>query len=187
MDFVDDDNEPFDIRDVDDADDFDEDELEDATEDDVDLVIGAYREDGQATVVAMDFDLANDFDELLLQLRRFPGDHGVFGFVSVAGEFFVVAHVRGREVKVVLSDATAANDWPIARDVVDYLGEDIPDEDDDPFAVGDFDMLSTFGISAFELENIANDDEDSDESVSTIAAKLKLEREFEAAAAEFDV
>lgn len=185
MDFGEDDNEPFDLLDAEDAEGFD-DELEDATEDDVDLVIGAYREGGQPNVVAMDFDLANDFDELLLQLRRFPGDHGSFGFVSVAGDFFVLTHVRGRDVKVVLSDATAAQDWPIARDVVDYLGEDLPDEDDDPFAVGDFDMLASFGVDSFELEAIANDDEDSDVSIAAIAAKLKLEREFDAAVAEFD-
>lgn len=125
---------------------------------------------------------------MIRQLGRIPGDHGAFGFVSIAGDFFVLVHVRGQDVKVLLSDVTAATDWPLARDVADYLGEDIPDEDDDDSApVGDLDMLEIFGVDSFELEAIASDyDMDSDEQVSAVAAKLKVEREFEAAVATFD-
>lgn len=192
MDVFDEDAEPFDLRDedVDDSDDgYDEDgdELEDATEDDVDLVIGAYREDGKPYAVPMDFDLANDLDEFVRQLGRIPGDNGAFGFVSIAAEFFIVVHARGRDVKVLLSDVTSAADWPIARDVVDFLGEDVPDEDEDSAPVGDLDMLEAQGISSFELEAIATDyDEDADELVARIARKLKLQREFEAARGAFD-
>lgn len=194
MDVFDEDAEPFDLRDedVDDSDDdYDEDDdydLEDASEDDVDLVIAAYREDGKPYAVPLDFDLANDLDELVRQLSRIPGDNGAFGFVSVAGDFFVLVHARGRDIKVLLSDITAATDWPIARDVVDFLGEDVPDDDDDDSSpVGDLDMLAAQGISAFELEAIATDyDEDSDELVARIARKLHLQREFEAALSSFD-
>ena len=48
------------------------------------------------------------------------------GFVSLVEEVFVIARVRGQHVQVLLSDGSAAGDWPIARDVADYLGEDIP-------------------------------------------------------------
>ena len=123
MDAFDEDAEPFDLkddRDLEAADDSEEeffdDDLEDAGEDDIDLVVAVYREDGKATAVPMDFDLANDLDELIRQLGRLPGDSGADGYVSVAGEFFVICRVRGRVVEVLLSDATAANDWPIARD-----------------------------------------------------------------------
>lgn len=199
MGVFDEDAEPFDLgdEDVDDTeDDFDGDdlgddddyELEDASEDDIDLVIAAYREDGEPHAVALDFDLANDLDELIRQLGRIPGDHGAFGFVSIDGDFFVLVHVRGQDVKVLLSDVTAATDWPIARDVVDFLGEDVPDDDDDDsMPVGDFDMLEIFGVDSFELEAIASDyDTDSDEQVATIADKLKIRREFGAAVATFD-
>lgn len=199
MGVFDEDAEPFDLRDedVDDTeddfdgdgdDDDDDDELEDASEDEIDLVIAAYREDGEPHAVAFDFDLANDLEELIRQLGRIPGDHGAFGFVSIDGDIFVMVHVRGQDVKVLLSDVTAATDWPIARDVVDFLGEDMPDEDDDDSTpVGDMDMLEIFGIDSFELEAIASDyDTDSDEQVATIADKLKIGREFEAAVATFD-
>lgn len=183
--------EPFNLKDdVDDSDDDDYDDyddLEDASEDDVDLVVALYREDGQATVVPMDFDLANDFDELIRQLSRLPGDSGADGWVSVAGEFFVLCRVRGRTVEVLLSDATAANDWPLARDVVDYLGEEVPDEDEDSFPIGDLELYAASGLRGFELEAITTDyDEDSDELLRVIARKLKVGDEFERAAESFD-
>lgn len=191
MDVFDEDAEPFDLKDDEeldeDTDDEIDDDLEDATEDDVDLVVAAYREDGLPQVVPLDFDLANDLDELIRQLTRLPGDSGADGFVSVAGEFFVICRVRGRSVEVLLSDSSAAHDWPIARDVLDYLGEELPDEDDDSAPVGDLEMFSASGLRAFELEAIATDyDEDSDELLMQIAQRLKIGEQFASAAGSFD-
>lgn len=195
MDVFDEDAEPFDLKndedlDTDDEsdDDFDDDfDLEDATEDDVDLVVAAYREDGVPQVVPLNFDLANDLDELIRQLTRLPGDSGADGFVSVAGEFFVICRVRGRSVEVLLSDASSASDWPIARDVVDYLGEEVPDDDDDSAPMGDMEMFSANGLQAFELEALATDyDEDSDELLMQIAQRLRIGDEFAAAVSSFD-
>ena len=190
VDVFDEDAEPFDLSDegddVDDED-LDFDDLEDATEDDVDLVVALYREDGKAVAVPLDYDLANDLDELVSQLSRLPGDSGADGWVSVAGEFFVICRVRGRTVEVLLSDITAAQDWPIARDVVDYLGEEMPDEDDDSVPLGDLEMYAASGLRAFELEAIATDyDEDSDVLLGRIAKKLKVADVFERAAEAFD-
>ncbi len=188
------DAEPFDLEDeddleLDDDDDFDyDDDLEDASEDDVDLVVAAYREDGEPVVVPLDFELANDLDELISQLSRLPGDSGADGFVSVAGDFFVIVRARGRTVEVLLSDATAATEWPIARDVLDYLGEDIPDDDEEEsYPVGDLEMFAPSGLRALELEAIATDyDQDSFDSLELIARKLKIGDQFNAAAASFD-
>jgi putative tRNA adenosine deaminase-associated protein len=189
VDVFDEDAEPFDLKDdadVEEDDDY-EDDLEEATEDDVDLVVALYREDGKATAVPLDFDLANDLDELIRQLGRLPGDSGADGWVSIGGEFFVLCRVRGRTVEVLLSDATAANDWPIARDVVDYLNAELPDEDDDPSPLGDLEMYAASGLRAFELEAIATDyDEDSDVLLGQIATRLKMSAEFERAAESFD-
>ena len=193
MDVFDEDAEPFDLKDdaENDDDDFEDDEddydLEDASEDDVDLVVALYREDGKPVAVPLDYDLANDLDELIRQLGRLPGDSGADGWVSIGGEFFVLCRVRGRTVEVLLSDATAANDWPIARDVVDYLNAELPDEDDDPSPLGDLEMYSASGLRAFELEAIATDyDEDSDVLLGQIATRLKMSAEFERAAESFD-
>jgi len=195
VDAFDEDAEPFDLKDDrdvaadDDSDDeaYDDYDLEDAGEDDVDLVVAVYREDGKATAVPLDFDLANDLDELIRQLNRLPGDSGADGYVSIAGEFFVICRVRGRSVEVLLSDATAANDWPIARDVLDYLGEEIPDEEDEPAPVGDLEMFAAKGLHSFELEAIATAyDEDSDELLMRIAQRLRIADVFGRAADSFD-
>ena len=159
----------------------DDDDLEDAAEDEIDFVLAAYREDGQPYVQALAKDLANDFDELIIQLRRLPGDAGALGFVSLVEEVFVIARVRGQHVQVLLSDADAAADWPIARDVADYLGEEIPDEDedDDGEPMGDLGMLADLGLSEFDLTAIIDDlDLSSDQMLIEVADKLKLNPQF---------
>ena len=194
MDVFDEDAEPFDLKDdaENDDDDFEDDEddydLEDASEDDVDLVVALYREDGKPVAVPLDYDLANDLDELIRQLQRLPGDSGADGWVSIGGDFFVICRARGRAVEVLLSDISAAHDWPIARDVVDYLGAELGDEDDDESGtVGDLEIYAASGLRGFEMEAIATDyDEDSEVLLGRIAEKLKIGAEFERAAEAFD-
>ncbi len=108
----------------------DDDYPEDAAEEDIDLVVALYREDGQPVVLALDAELANDFEGLIAQLRRVPGDGGAIGMVSLATEVFVLVRVRGKHVQVLLSDAGAADDWPIARDVLDYLGIELSEDEE---------------------------------------------------------
>jgi len=168
--------------DDDDEDEDDEDEPEDAGEDEIDFVLAAYREDGQPVVQALAPELANDLDELVVQLRRLPADAGSLGFVSLVEEVFVLARVRGQHVQVLLSDGTAANDWPIARDVADLLGVDIPDPDDEPEPLGDLDLLADMGLSELDLGAIVDDiDLSSDQMVAAIADKLKLGAQFRGA------
>ena len=164
-----------------DDDDADEDEPEDATDEEIDFVLAAYREDGQPFVQELSKDLANDLDELIVQLRRLPGDAGALGFVSLVEDVFVIARVRGQHVQVLLSDGSAADDWPIARDVADYLGEEIPDDDEEEEAepMGDLGILSDLGLSDFDMGAITADlDLSSDEMLLAIADKIKLNPQF---------
>ena len=183
---ADDDLEDDDEEDEDDEE--DDDYPEDATEEDIDLVVALYREDAKPAALALRLDLANDLDELINQLHRVPGEAGVLGVVSVAGDFFVMARVRGKKIQVLLSDAIAANDWPIARDAADYLGADIPEDEDDSGPVGDLDILADVGVSELDLEALASDlDADSDEIVERLAKRLGYAAVFKKAAAAFDV
>ncbi|PFG18348.1 putative tRNA adenosine deaminase-associated protein [Propionicimonas paludicola] len=179
-----------DLDDEDDEDDVDdEDYPDDATEDDIDLVIALYREDGQAVALPLELDLANDLEALITQLRRMPGDGGALGLVSIASEVFVIVRVRGKHVQVLCSDIVAATDWPLARDVVDFLGAELPDEDseDDGFPVGDLDILADLGLHDFELEALAEDyEEDSATLVEQIATRIKFGPEFTKALATFE-
>lgn len=167
------DDDESDEDDEDDEDDDEDDYPEDATEDDIDLVAALYREDGEPAATALDLELANDLDGLIDALRRVPGDAGSVGVVSIDSDFFVVVRVRGPKVELFLSDVSAALDWPIARDAADFLGVDLPDEDDDSEPVGDFDLFADAGLSEMELEALTTDDDaDPLESLEAIVEKL---------------
>ena len=172
-----------------DDDEEDEDDYpEDATEDEIDLVVALYREDGQPVVLALGMELASDLDELINQLRRIPGDGGAVGLISIASEFFVIVRVRGKHVQVLLSDELAATDWPIARDVADFLGSELPEDDEDAGPIGDLDILADVGIPDFEIEALCDSDDDSDVLVERIAKKLKFLPQYrKAVQAAFDL
>ncbi len=188
-DFDDDEYESFDLEDsgvdsdaeadaVDDG--SDDDDLDDAAPDEIDFVVAAYREDGQPMVQALAADLANDLDELIVQLRRLPGDAGAVGFVSLVEEVFVIARVRGQHVQLLLSDGGAATEWPIARDVADMLGEEIPDPDEEEAEpMGDLGILSDLGVSDFDMSTIIDNlDLSSDQMLIEIADKIKIGPQF---------
>ena len=105
MDVFDEDAEPFDLKDdadVEEEDDDYEDDLEEATEDDVDLVVALYREDGKATAVPLDFDLANDLDELIRLLRDEFGvsvlliEHDMKLVMNISDRIYVMEY--GKEI-----------------------------------------------------------------------------------------
>jgi putative tRNA adenosine deaminase-associated protein len=181
-----DDEDDSDVDEVDDDEDGD-DYPDDATEDDIDLIVALYREDGSPVALALDYELANDLEALITQLRRMPGDGGAVALVSIASEVFVIVRVRGKHVQAFCSDAVAAADWPIARDVLDMLGLEVPEDDDDSTPVGDLGILADAGLHDFELEAMAEDyDEDSATLVERIATRIKFGDEFAKALASFE-
>jgi len=161
----------------DELDDDEEDELEDATDEEIDFVIAAYREDGQLYVQSLASDLANDLEELIVQLRRLPGDAGALGFVSLVEEVFVLVRVRGQHVQVLLSDGGATEDWPIAHDVADLLGDEGDDEDEEP--LGDLGIVADLGLGEFDMGAILDNlDLSSDQMLIEIAEKINLNPQF---------
>ena len=156
----------------DDADDDDEDYPDDANEDEIDVVVALYREDGTPIVQSMELELANDLDALIEALRRIPGDAGAVGMVSIDQDVFVIVRVRGRVVQLMLSDSIAAQDWPIARDAVDYLGVDAPEDEDDSEPVGDLDLFADVGLPELEMEAICEEADDSLEALEEIGEKV---------------
>jgi len=179
----DDDDDESDDDDSDDSDDY----PDDATEDDVDLIVALYREDGSPVALALDYNLANDLEALITQLRRIPGDGGAVALVSIAAEVFIIVRVRGKHVQAFCSDAVAAADWPLARDVVDMLGLEVPEDEDESVPIGDLDILADAGLHDFELEAMAEDyDEDAATLVERIATRIKFGPEFAKALASFE-
>ena len=174
--------------DADESDDEDSDDYpDDATEDDIDVIVALYREDGVPVALALDYELANDLEALATQLRRMPGDGGAVALVSIASEVFIIVRVRGKHVQAFCSDAVSAADWPLARDVLDMLGIEVPEDDDDSVPVGDLGILADAGLHDFELEAMAEDyDEDSATLVERIATRIKFGPEFARAIASYE-
>lgn len=125
--------------------------------------------------------LASDLDGLVAAVRRQPGD-GAFALVDVAGEFFVVVRADGREVRLLLSDVTAAAEWDLADQVLASLGLDVPDDDelDRVEPAGDLDVFDDLGVGALEVSVLLSDlDAYADELLSALAARLGFGQRYE--------
>jgi putative tRNA adenosine deaminase-associated protein len=148
-------------------------------EDDVDFAVAAYRDDGEWQLVELHPSVAEDLENLTDALGRFPSDVGVLGMVSMDDDFFVLVRKVGTQVRMLLSDVTAAKDWPLAGGVADLV--DVPDpDDDDPRPAGDLDIISDLGMAALELGVLCDDDDlYPDEILGDVATRLGFGDAFE--------
>ena len=153
------------------------------------MALVIFREDGVWQSGVLPERVADDLDGLIAVLRQQPGEVGAIGLVNVADEFFVAVRVRGDEVKMLLSDVTAAVAWDLARQVVERLGIDPPGDDDleDVWPAGDMSIFLDLGFDEMELGAVLADlDAYADEMLLAIAAGLGFsdvyDRAVEAAA-----
>lgn len=153
------------------------------------LAVVVYREDGRWQSGVLPETVTDDLDGLVGVLRQQPAENGALGLVNVADEFFVAVRVRGEEVRLLLSDVTAAVAWDLARQVVQELGLDAPGEDDlaDVWPAGDLSIFTDLGLDEMELGAVLADlDAYADEMLLAIAGRLGFsevyDRALEAAA-----
>jgi putative tRNA adenosine deaminase-associated protein len=176
------------------ADDPDDRELEDEEEDDAALsfAIAVYREDDQWEADMLPFALTSNLDRLIHALRQQPSISGTIGLVDIGDEFFVALRVLGERVSVFLSDITAAWDWPLAEQVLEYLDIPVPDEEELEavlregkqmvLPVGDLSIFADLGMDEMELVALSGDRELlPDEVLSSIAARLGFSQPYERA------
>ena len=126
----------------------------------IDFALAAYREEGVWALEEVAHDVLEDLDTFAAALRRFPGDFGALGLVGVDEDFFLVVRVAGPEVRLLLSDVTAAEEWELASSVVEHLGLPTPEDDDEPEPAGDLDLLSDLGMSAMDLGALLDDEDE---------------------------
>jgi putative tRNA adenosine deaminase-associated protein len=140
----------------------------------VDFALVAYREENIWRVQEIaDDDRVHDLDVLAAELRRYPGDFGSLGLVSVDEDFFVLVRVAGEHTRVLLSDVTAATEWPIARSVVQTLQLPMPSDEDDQVPAGDLGIVADLGLAAMDMGALLDDyDLYPDEVLGDIAHKL---------------
>ncbi len=153
------------------------------TDDSTDFAVAAYRDDGVWQVASLPRRAGEDLCALLATLRQLPGDVGSIAMVSVHDDFFVAARMVGADARLVLSDASAALEWQLAREVLDSLDAvDGAAQDGSTRAepAGDLDLFADLGLGAGELEDLCDDlDLYPDEACGEIAARLGFGPQFD--------
>jgi putative tRNA adenosine deaminase-associated protein len=146
----------------------------------VDFALVAYREEGVWQLERLDRHVAGDLDGFATELRRYPGDGGSIGLVSVDEDFFFLVRVLGPQARLLLSDVTAATDWPIARSLVEHLDLPLPDDEEDQEPAGDLGIVADLGMGAMDMGALLDDvDLYPDEMLSDIAARLGFGRLYD--------
>lgn len=150
----------------------------------VDFAFIAWREEGRWLLTTAPPPAADSVFDLVAYARRQQGESGSLAFVAVADEFFVCLRVQGARARVLLSDVTAALDWPIADEAADLLGVDVEDvenrlDEDLLEPAGDLTLLADLGFPAEELDYLCRDpDLFPDEQVAAIADRVGFAREL---------
>jgi putative tRNA adenosine deaminase-associated protein len=125
-----------------------------------DFSVVVFREDDAWEVELLPAALTENLEGLIHALRQQPSIGGTIGLAAVGDDFFVALRVIGSQVSVLLSDPTAAVDWPLARQVLDYLDIPAPEDDDDldqVFPAGDMSIFADLGIDEMELGALSGD------------------------------
>jgi putative tRNA adenosine deaminase-associated protein len=146
----------------------------------VDFALVAYREENVWRLEEIAEERLHDLDALTTELRRYPGDFGSLGLVSIDEDFFVLVRVAGESVRVLLSDVTAATEWPIARSIVEHLEIPMPEDEDEQLPAGDLGIVADLGLPAMDMGALLDDYElYPDEILGDIAHKLGFGALFE--------
>jgi putative tRNA adenosine deaminase-associated protein len=143
--------------------------------DDTDFVIIVYREEDQWEADVLPAAVTADFTGFLEVLSQQPSLGGTIGFVGVGDEAFIAVRVLGTEVSALLSDVLAAVDYSLAREVLEFLEIDVPDEDDvdQILPAGDLSIFADLGLDEMDLGMIVGDvDLYPDDAVLQIAERL---------------
>ena len=149
-----------------------------------DFCIAVYREDSAWEAEVLPVAVIGSFDSIIHALRQQPSIGGVFGLAAVGDDFFVIIRVTGGNISVFLSDLTASVDWPLAKQVLEYLDIPVPyDEDlDQVLPAGDLSILADLGVDEMELCALSGDlDLFPDEVLASLARRVGFGAAFDRA------
>ena len=142
------------------------------------FAVAAHREGSEWQIEPLPPTVLDDLGVLLSALRSQPPEGGPFVVACVEDEFFVIARQDGRRISLLLSDLTAAVEFPLAEQAMTRLGEDAPadDELDDVFPVGDLELFSDLDLAEDEMEDILDDIEaPPEELLDVIMERIELD------------
>jgi putative tRNA adenosine deaminase-associated protein len=146
----------------------------------VDFAVVVFREEGQWQVGSLPHKAATELPALLHAVRQQPSEGPTFAICSYGDDFFLVIRPDGDDVRLMLSDATAAGDWPVAREALDLVDEPQPEDDEAAAPAGDLDIFADLGIDSMELVAVCSDLEAyPDEMLGQVAARIGFGPQFE--------
>ena len=148
------------------------------------FAVVAFRDGAQWRVEPLPPAVLDDLGVLLSALRSQPPEGGPFVIACVEDEFFVIARLDGRRVSLLLSDLTAAVEFPLAEQAMSRLGEDPPadDELDEVWPVGDLELFSDLDLAEDEMEEILDDlDALPEEMLDSIVERIGIAEQYGAA------
>jgi putative tRNA adenosine deaminase-associated protein len=153
-------------------------EVSDAEVGEIDLAVVAYRDEGDWNLAELPDRSLDSVDTIANELRRYPGENGALALISVAEDFALLVRAQGSLVRVLLSDASAATDWSLARSAVHHIGIHV-DVDDEPAPAGDLAILADAGLSARDLGALLDEDLYPEEILSEVADAVGFGPKFD--------
>lgn len=148
----------------------------------VDFVLAVYQEADEWRVEPLRADLAGDLDGLVGVLRQRPADRGGMGLISVDDDFFVAVRVLADDVRYLLSDVTAATDWPLARVVLQRLGLPMPEEEERVQPAGDLGIFADYGVTSITVAAVCDEiDWYPEDMIGELADQMGFTQQYEAA------
>ncbi|MGI8435226.1 MAG: tRNA adenosine deaminase-associated protein [Nocardioidaceae bacterium] len=141
-----------------------------------------YRQDGIWEVGELPPAITGDLRAVVAAVSQQEGGGGPFALVDIADEFFVVVRLVAGQVRLLLSDVTAAVAWDLAAQVCEALDLDVPADDDldEVWPAGDLGIFDDLGVDEMELGAILSDVElYADEMLSALARRLGFADAFE--------
>jgi putative tRNA adenosine deaminase-associated protein len=147
--------------------------------DDVDLAVVAYLDEGDWYVQELPEHALGSVDAIAHELRRYPAETGAVAMISVDEDWLLIVRVLGAGVRLLMSDASAATDWTLARSAIDELGLPV-DEDDEQVPAGDLSIVADLGTPPIELAELLDDfDLYPEEILSEVATRAGFGAKFD--------
>jgi putative tRNA adenosine deaminase-associated protein len=148
------------------------------------FAVAVYREGGRWDCAMLPPAVLAGIDACVAALRQQPHEGGPLALVDVADEFFVALRLApSGEVRVLLSDVTAAEEWSLAREALNLIGDTGPDpnpaDPEEVWPAGDLGIFRDLGLDERELGVILDDvDLWADEMLSAVAARIGIGEPF---------
>lgn len=148
------------------------------------FAVAAFRDGDLWRCEAMPVAVTDDLGVLLSALRSQPPEGGPFVVAGVEDEFFLIARSHGGRIDLMLSDLTAAVEFPLAAQVLDRLGEDPPEDDelDEVWPIGELDLFADLDFGEDDMELVLDDlDAYPDDMLEAVLDSIGLAEQYQRA------